>query len=202
MTSKLAQNSDSSNHNNIINYGEYLCEEKDFQLRRPYLSEMQLIEKLYTPVSLQKMIIPYVIGLVFCFVAFFKVKDANLYLLSDGAIKAIRWILLIFPLVMTVLTADLYLNQRKPEDALVTEVEIIKISYYEKIGASVPVSPDISAYVDIWSKEQKKFAVHVTSGEYHFQVGDRGLLVKHPKRKGIQRFTVWEKDTYSVIRKC
>ena len=89
MTSKLAQNSDSSNHNNIINYGEYLCEEKDFQLRRPYLSEMQLIEKLYTLVSLQK----------------------------------------------------------------------------------------------------------------NFQVGDRGLLVKHPKRKGIQRFTVWEKDTYSVIKK-
>lgn len=58
MTSKLAQNSDSSNHNNIINYGEYLCEEKEFKLR------MVIDEALNDTDNLEKYI----------------AKDGNIYL--------------------------------------------------------------------------------------------------------------------------
>ena len=68
----------------------------------------------------------------------------NLYLLSDEAIKVIRWILLILPIVFTVLMVDLYLNPRKAEDALVTEVVITKIYDYQKSVAAVPLDVDIS----------------------------------------------------------
>ena len=184
-----------------MSYSEYLCKEKDFQLRRPYLSELQFIEKAYTPISFQKMLIPNILGIVMCIMAYMMIRDTNLYLLSDGANKAIKWILLIMPFVFIVFTVDLYLHPRKAEDAMVTEVEITKIHYYQKVGASVPLAPDTSSNVDIWSEEQKKYAVYVTSGELHFHEGDRGLLVKHPKRNGLQRLAVWERDTYSVIRK-
>ena len=184
-----------------MSYSEYLCKENDFQLRRPYLSEMQYVEKAYTPISYKKMLPLYLVGIVMCIVSYASIKNVNLYLLSEGVIKVLKSILLILPVIFTILTIDLYLNPRKAEDAMVTEVEIIKIHNYQKSVTVVPLSDDISDFVDIWSDEQKKYAVYVTSGELHFHEGDKGLLIKHPRRNGLQRFIVWEKDKYSVIKK-
>ena len=183
-----------------MNYNKFLCKEKDFQFRRPYLSELQYVEKVYTPISLQKMLPLYIVSIIMCIVAFVSTKDMQPYLLSEGVIRAIRFILLILPVVFIISIADDYLHPRRAEDAMVTEVEITKIYNYRARVVAVPVSVDVSECVDIWSEEQKKFAVCVNSGDLHFHAGDKGLLIKHPKRNGFQRFLVWEKDKYSVIK--
>ena len=96
-----------------MSYSEYLCKEKDFQLRRPYLSEIQYVEKAYTPISLQKMFPLYLVGIAMCIASYVMTKDMNLYLLSDGVVKAIRISLLILPVLFTVLIIDIYLNPQK-----------------------------------------------------------------------------------------
>ncbi|MBO6166339.1 MAG: hypothetical protein J6O17_08250 [Eubacterium sp.] len=185
-----------------MSYSKYLCKEKDFQLRKPYLSEMEYVEKVYKPKSGPMMYVAYIIGLVMCIISYNGLKNANLYLLSEGAIKVIRIIMLILPVFFTVLIVDLYLHPRKAEDALVTDVVVTKIyNYRKRVGGVVPMEVDLSVAVDIWSEEQKKYAVYVNAGDPHLHEGDKGLLVRNPKYNGIQRFIIWEKDTYSVIKK-